>query len=80
MSASAQASNDVPLDRERDRPHPLQIELYRRATPTQKLAIVARMNAMALAMKDSSLRTRFPTLTEAERRTRVRHWWLTSRD
>ena len=50
------ADSSVPLDRERDRPHPRQIELYRRATPTQKLAAVARLNATALDLKSRTPR------------------------
>jgi hypothetical protein len=69
-----------PLDRERDRPHPLQIDLYRRATPTAKLAALARLNATAIAIKEADLKTRRPDLPAAERRAALRQWWLASRD
>jgi hypothetical protein len=80
MSAEAHDANAVPLDRERDRPHALQIQLYRRATPTQKLATVARLNASTIALKEASLRTRFPDLSDQRRRELLRSWWLASRD
>jgi hypothetical protein len=68
------------LDREQDRPHPLQVALYRRATPTQKLAAVARLNATAIAMKDSALKSRCPDMPLETRRAVTRRWWLTARD
>ncbi|MBI5767679.1 MAG: hypothetical protein HZA93_07775 [Verrucomicrobia bacterium] len=74
------APTPAPLDRERDRPHPLQIELYRRATPTQKLAAVARLNATLLKLKETSLESQFPHLSSVERRALLRHWWLTAHD
>jgi hypothetical protein len=69
-----------PLDRERDRPHPLQIDLYRRATPTQKLAAIARLNATAIAIKEADLESRCPDVPAAERRAVLRQWWLAARD
>lgn len=68
------------LDREKDRPHPLQIELYRAASPTKKLAAVARLNATAIKLKESALRARYPELSVAKRHEMLRRWWLTSRD
>lgn len=68
------------LDREQDRPHPLQVTLYRQATPTQKLAAVARLNATAIAMKDAALKSRFPGMPPETRRAVTRRWWLTARD
>jgi hypothetical protein len=77
--ANTSAASET-LDRERDRPHPLQIELYRRATPTQKLAVVARLNATAIALKEASLLARWPDTPAAERREALRRWWLGARD
>jgi hypothetical protein len=74
------ATATVPLDREGDRPHPLQIELYRHATPTQKLAAVARLNATLLNLKEASLESQLPHLSSLERRALLRRWWLTARD
>jgi hypothetical protein len=73
-------SATLPLDREHDRPHPLQIELYRRATPTQKLATVARLNATVLKLKEADLQARFPHQSADERREVLRRWWLSARD
>jgi hypothetical protein len=67
-------------DPERDRPHPLQIELYRRATPTQKLAVVARLNATAIALKEAALKASAPEMPPGKRRELLRRWWLTARD
>jgi hypothetical protein len=81
MSVSTfNSAPSVALDRERDRPHPLQIELYRRATPTQKLAVVARLNATALALKEATLLSRCPDMPATERREALRRWWLGARD
>lgn len=80
MQPKVMPPDSVPLDRERDRPHPLQIELYRKATPTQKLAAVARLNAAAIAMKESALRAQHPPLSPEKRRELLRRWWLTARD
>lgn len=79
-AAPVPSSEPVPLDRERDRPHPLQIELYRRASATEKLAAVARLNATALKLKEASLAAKFPRLSPAERHALLRRWWLTARD
>jgi len=70
----------APLDPERDRPHPLQIELYRRATPTQKLATVARLNATLQQVKEATLRARFPAMSTTAIQQELRHWWLADRD
>lgn len=55
-------------------------ELYRSATPTQKLAIVGRLNATLIGLKEADLRSRFPAISQSETRARIRHWWLTARD
>jgi hypothetical protein len=70
----------VKLDREQDRPHPLQVALYRQATPTQKLAVVARLNATAIALKEAALRSQFPDMPPETRRAITRRWWLTAHD
>lgn len=57
-----------------------QWEIYRRASPTQKLAVVARLNAGLVELKLAHLRVRRPELAEEERRAIVRRWWLTAAD
>lgn len=59
---------------------PRLIELYRRATPTQKLAVVARLNATLIELKASDIRARRPDLAEAQQRAQLRRWWMTARD
>ena len=55
-------------------------ELYRRATPEAKLAVVARLNAGLIALKEADLASRSPDLSPAQRQAIVRHWWLTAQD
>jgi hypothetical protein len=57
-----------------------QWELYRRASPTQKLAVVARLNAGLIGLKQADLRLRQPELSDQERQAIVRRWWLTAAD
>jgi hypothetical protein len=54
--------------------------LYRAATPERKLAVVARLNATLIGLKEADLRTRFPAQSTAERRTMLRRWWFAARD
>lgn len=56
------------------------IELYRRATPTQKLAVVARLNATLIELKAVDIRARHPDLADAQQRAQLRRWWMTARD
>jgi hypothetical protein len=60
--------------------HPIQLELYRQASPEQKLRTVARLNAALIALKEAQLKTDFPDETPEERRKSLRRWWLTARD
>lgn len=55
-------------------------DVYRRATPSQKLAVVARLNATLLELKAAAVRARFPAMPPGEQRALVRHWWLTAHD
>lgn len=55
-------------------------DLYRAATPTQKLAVVARLNATLLGLKAADLQARFPALPPAKRSELLRRWWLAARD
>lgn len=73
MNATATTSHADLLD-ERQR------SLYRAATPTQKLAIVARLNATLLELKRSDLQARFPNHAAKQREAMLRQWWLTARD
>lgn len=73
MPATAQLPRFEPLD-SRLR------YLYRKATPTQKLAVVARLNATLIEIKSADLQARFPAMPPAKRRDLLRHWWLSARD
>jgi hypothetical protein len=59
---------------------PRMIELYRRATPTQKLAVVARLNATLIELKAADIRARHPDLADAQQRAQLRRWWMTACD
>lgn len=54
--------------------------LYRAASPTEKLAVVARINASLTAIKDAALARQHPDWSPGRRRAAVRRWWLTARD
>lgn len=54
--------------------------LYRAASPTEKLAVVARINASLIAIKDAAVAQQHPEWSIAQRRAAVRRWWLTARD
>jgi hypothetical protein len=53
LAHAANAGAHEPLD-------PKLLELYRRATPTQELAVVARLNATLIGLKEADLRARHP--------------------
>lgn len=46
----------------------IQIQLWRQASPTRKMHILAQLNASARIMALSGLRSRFPNASEAELR------------
>jgi hypothetical protein len=73
MAPVARLRNLEPLD-------PILLELYRKATPTQKLAVVARLNATLIALKEADIRARRPDLSRKEQQALLRQWWLTARD
>lgn len=73
MASSANVRDFEPLD-------PKLLELYRQATPTQKLAVVARLNAMLIGLKEADLRSRQPGVSRENQRDMLRRWWLTARD
>jgi hypothetical protein len=79
-SSHTHNGSDTLPNRERDRPHAVQIELYQRATPTERLAVVARLNATVIGLKEADIRSRFPHLSGVEQRAMLRRWWLTARD
>jgi hypothetical protein len=66
-----------PLPEEFDR---RQMELYREATPTAKLAVVARLNAVLVGLKQARLAAEHPAWTAAERTATLRQWWFGARD
>lgn len=49
----------------------MQIQFWWQATPTQKMHMLARLNASARAVALSGLRTRYPEATQAELRRRL---------
>jgi hypothetical protein len=55
----------------------LMLPRYRRATAEQKLAVVARLNAALIALKDGQLTASHPDWPEERRRRELRAWWLT---
>ena len=54
--------------------------LYRAASPTEKLATVARINASLTAIKEAAVARQHPDWPPAQRRAAVRRWWLSARD
>jgi hypothetical protein len=50
------------------------------ATPTAKLAAVARLNAVLVALKQARLVADHPSWTAAERTASLRQWWFGARD
>lgn len=55
-------------------------ELYRAASPTEKLAAVARLNATLTAVKEAAVARQHPDWSPAQRRGWVQRWWLSARD
>lgn len=49
----------------------MQIQFWRRASPTQKMKMLAQLNATARIVALSGLRTRYPQAGEAELRRRL---------
>ena len=49
----------------------LQIELWRRASPTRKMHMLAQLNASARILALAGLRSRYPDATESELRRRL---------
>jgi hypothetical protein len=49
----------------------LQIELWRQATPTRKMHMLAQLNASVRMLALAGLRSRFPNVTETELRRRL---------
>ena len=49
----------------------LQIELWRQASPTRKMHMLAQLNASARILALAGLRSRFPNATETELRRRL---------
>ena len=55
-------------------------DLYRAATPTEKLKVVVRLNTTLIELKSAALRAKFPAMPPAKRGELLRRWWLTTRD
>ena len=49
----------------------LQIQLWRQASPTRKMHMLAQLNASARMLALAGLRSRFPNATESELRRRL---------
>ncbi len=49
----------------------LQIQLWRQASPTRKMQMVAQLNASACLLALTGLRSRFPQASEAELRRKL---------
>jgi len=49
----------------------LQIQLWRRATPTRKMEMLAQLNASARTLALAGLRSQYPQASEAELRRRL---------
>jgi len=49
----------------------LQIQLWRQASPTRKMEMVAQLNAAVQTLAIAGLRSRFPTANETELRRRL---------
>ena len=49
----------------------LQIQLWRQATPTRKMEMVAQLNASVRTLALAGLRSRYPEASEAELRRRL---------
>ena len=54
--------------------------LYRAASPTEKLAAVARINLSLTAIKEAAVARQHPEWSPVQRRSAVRRWWLSSHD
>jgi hypothetical protein len=53
-----------------------QLTLYRRATPTAKLAAVHRLNTVLIGLKQAQLTADHPGWTSAVRQDSLRRWWF----
>ena len=54
----------------------LQIELWRQASPTKKMNMLAQLNASARTLALTGLRAQYPQATEAELRRKLAHLLL----
>jgi len=54
----------------------LQIRLWRQATPTQKMNMLAQLNASARLLALTGLRSQYPQATETELRRKLAHLLL----
>lgn len=59
---------------------PRLLALYRAATPAAKLAVVTRLNATLIGLKEAQLAATRPEWTLDRRRIELRRWWLAARD
>ena len=62
-----------------DRPDPRQLEIFRRMTPHEKLALIGRLRDDALTLKAAWLREQHPSDSDEQIRKRLRAWQLYGR-
>jgi hypothetical protein len=63
--------HERPVFRHDPKVEALQIELWRRASPTRKMHMLAQLNASVRILALAGLRSRYPTATETELRRRL---------
>ncbi|MBI2517860.1 MAG: hypothetical protein HYV95_13230 [Opitutae bacterium] len=73
MTVTPRLPVEEPLD-------PQLLARYRVATPEAKLAVVARLNATLIGLKEAQLAATCGELSLPARRLKLRNWWLGTRD
>ncbi|MDP6541485.1 MAG: hypothetical protein QF444_04625 [Phycisphaerales bacterium] len=55
----------------RDRPHPIQIEIWKKMSPFQRFQISEQLRVGAIELRSSYLRSRHPSITEEELKQKI---------
>ena len=58
-------------DELRDRPHPMQIEIWKRMSPTQRFELSEQLRLGAIELRKSVLRQKNPSITESELKKKI---------
>ena len=58
-------------DELRDRPHPMQIEIWKRMSPTQRFELSEQLRLGAIELRKSVLRQKNPSITECELKKKI---------